>query len=708
MKKRRRHFPVIMLLLALLISLSAPAATRELYQAATSYSNAKEFYESTALDGEPYHAEIINGTIYYATSAKLASSSTSLRYHTIGFDIEFSGNGHTVSFTVQRTGGSMVEINSYKDSTHEYLLYAIDDDTLFHLANVSDPATASSVLSASTIQVKMNAILTTKENGEPKGGITENGSGGFTPWGSIYRLKNSSDLSAIKRIFTGHGFTSYINIIEELDNHLLQIRYQVQGRNSTSSTTATVGNGYSITDGFLSQNGNIYIQKQRVLQQTNLLQPSNLHLQKEGYHLESGSEWITMDGRMFHSATSYMPQTIDSAVGAQDTDITLYANWKANTFTVNYDANGGSGSVLPTDFTYDQKQTLHENTFQRAGYTLKPGAEWNTKADGTGTSYSSSQRVSNLTSANGGTVTLYANWEPIVAKIHLDQQGGSGGTNDIYEKYGVGFYSNAACSTTLSTISLPGKTGYTCVGYYSSLLGTGKQIINNKGIVQVNPQYYINDETIYAHFTPNTYMITFDRQGGTLGTGSATATYDAYFPTANRPVKEGYAFQGYYVQPNGKGTQYYNENMACDDIYKFTKNLTLYAYWLDESAPTIALKTSADSWTNQKITLTVTASDIGSGLKSVQIYKVADDGNLTLVAQNNSCNGAATATLSYINPTEGIHRYKAVATDAAGNFAEAYNVVYYDVTPPKGELLSSSTSGTTLFFQIHITDVNIK
>ena len=47
----------IVFLLFLFISVCAVIVSKENYQAATSYTNAKEFYESTALDGEPYHSE---------------------------------------------------------------------------------------------------------------------------------------------------------------------------------------------------------------------------------------------------------------------------------------------------------------------------------------------------------------------------------------------------------------------------------------------------------------------------------------------------------------------------------------------------------------------------------------------------------------------------------------------------------------------------
>ena len=92
----------------LFLCLCLKPGTKENFQAATSkYTNAKEFYESTALKGEPYHSESWNGAVYYATYAKLASSSVGTKYSTVGFDITLSGNGHSVSFAVERFGQSV-------------------------------------------------------------------------------------------------------------------------------------------------------------------------------------------------------------------------------------------------------------------------------------------------------------------------------------------------------------------------------------------------------------------------------------------------------------------------------------------------------------------------------------------------------------------------------------------------------------------------
>ncbi len=105
-------------------------------------------------------------------------------------------------------------------------------------------------------------------------------------------------------------------------------------------------------------------------------------------------------------------------------DITLYAKWTANTYTVVYNANGGSGSMSDQSFTYDGQQNLSANTFTYPG-KLFDG--WNTAANGSGTSYSDGQSVPNVTATNGARVTLYAQW-----KTAPGYPTGSGTASDPY------------------------------------------------------------------------------------------------------------------------------------------------------------------------------------------------------------------------------------------------------------------------------------
>lgn len=895
--KKKRKFITVCLLFALLVGLIQSLCNTETYQAATSYTNAKEFYESTTRVDRLYHAEAAFGRVYYATQAKLAYSSTNKKYYTVGFDVTLSGNGRSVSFTVQREGGSMTQIDIQKDGGYEYILYAITEDKLFELATKANSTNAAYVLSASTINVRMDAIMTTKEGSKIKGGITENGSGGFIPWGTIYRLKDSSDLKKMKEIFSGHTFESYKEIYADLENYLLNVRYAVNGTpaiSENSSTKATVNSSYRLEnytkDGVVTpyvlynSNKTPYTSSGRTLNQIGILNPSSVGLSKTGYHLPSGNEWITASSVYFAGNRSYQAMTISPAVGYKDEDITFYANWQPNTIKINYNANGGKGTISSTETVYDKETYLSKNTFTRTGHKLKTGAEWNTKKDGTGTSYSSGQLATNM--ITGGEITLYANWEPCVYKITLDNQDAdSAGTKQYYEKYSTGIYKESSCKNKLSKITLPTKKGYTFGGYYTSANGKGTQYVNasgtvlsktttftaddtlyaywipntyeivyhpnfngntirmentqatydrsvfltacqylrtgykfigwsttetgavvyedlqsvknltdtDKGVVNLYAQWeplifnitlwqgdgsggtenifqqyeigffskylngavsnsitkvtkpswtghtfqgyfaymdgtddalidslgnivmanttFTNDATIFARYKANQYKITMDKQGGTkgIGTDSVVVTYDESVSSIECPVKGDYTFQGYYTQTGGKGTMIYNEyGSSTLARYLYTKSITVYAYWVDKTAPDVTLTVSQEEWTNEKVILTAEAGDYGSGLNSLMIYRVGSDESLTLVAQENNLNGAKTKTLTFVNTIEGIVRYKAVATDVEGNIAESFNVVYYDKTAPCGEVMEATINGTTFYFDIDITDINTR
>ena len=51
--------------------------------------------------------------------------------------------------------------------------------------------------------------------------------------------------------------------------------------------------------------------------------------------------------------------------------------------------------------------------------------------------------------------------------------------------------------------------------------------------------------TLYANWTANTYTVTFDKQSGTGGSDSVSATYGAAMPAATAPTRTGYTFSGY-------------------------------------------------------------------------------------------------------------------------------------------------------------------
>lgn len=104
--------------------------------------------------------------------------------------------------------------------------------------------------------------------------------------------------------------------------------------------------------------------------------------------------------------------TGDSLYGLAEEDgevITLYAYWYPISYSIIFDANGGSGVMQDMYFlSYDVDYDLFKNEYTRDGYTF---VGWNTKADGTGTSYSDQENIINLSNVDDDEITLYAQWK---------------------------------------------------------------------------------------------------------------------------------------------------------------------------------------------------------------------------------------------------------------------------------------------------------
>ena len=139
---------------------------------------------------------------------------------------------------------------------------------------------------------------------------------------------------------------------------------------------------------------------------------------------------------------------MDLLVGESFVSNEIQAAFQSSLFAVNFDANKGTGTMPPQGFMKNTPTALNANIFTRSYYTFNG---WNTKADGTGTSYSDGAEVS-LT----GSITLYAQWKPIQYVISYDLQGG---TNNA---------ENPATYTIESptiTLKAPTKTNYDFVGW---------------------------------------------------------------------------------------------------------------------------------------------------------------------------------------------------------------------------------------------------
>lgn len=132
----------------------------------------------------------------------------------------------------------------------------------------------------------------------------------------------------------------------------------------------------------------------------------------------------TAPTRTGYTLDGWYTEPIDGTKWDFETDevkgnLTLYAHWKANQYTVTFDQNAAdaAGKMDNQTFTYDQSQNLTQNAFTRPGYTF---AGWNTEADGSGTPYADQAAVKNLSAEADGSITLYAQWKLDTPTVTLE------------------------------------------------------------------------------------------------------------------------------------------------------------------------------------------------------------------------------------------------------------------------------------------------
>ena len=143
------------------------------------------------------------------------------------------------------------------------------------------------------------------------------------------------------------------------------------------------------------------------------------------------NRWTTApDG----TGNSYTDQFEIRDIAAAGETVTLYAQWTANTYKVYYDANGGEGTMEPSEHTYDVEKKLSTNTFSRTGYTF---LGWSEEKDAVDAKYVPDASVKNLRSDAEAEITLYAVWDGNAYTVTYDGNGGTGTTGATQHKYGT-------------------------------------------------------------------------------------------------------------------------------------------------------------------------------------------------------------------------------------------------------------------------------
>ena len=143
-------------------------------------------------------------------------------------------------------------------------------------------------------------------------------------------------------------------------------------------------------------------------------------------------------------------------------------------------------------------------------------------------------------------------------------------------------------------ITLPTRDFYTFAGYYDTAATTGGTRYYTATGTSARTWDKTSDAELYARWTPKTYTVILDKNGGSSGTASVTATYGSAMPSISLPYRNGYTFVGYYdTNSDTGGTQYYNADGSSAHVWDKTSDATLYARWATRIY-TITLDKNAD------------------------------------------------------------------------------------------------------------------
>ena len=120
-------------------------------------------------------------------------------------------------------------------------------------------------------------------------------------------------------------------------------------------------------------------------------------------------------------------------------------------------------------------------------------------------------------------------------------------------------------NTAYGTLATCSRTGYTLNGWWTAASG-GTQVTTSTKMGSSNT-------TVYAHWTGNTYTVSFNANGGTTPTASKSVTYGSAYGTLPTPTYTGFEFLGWYTAASG-GTK-----ITSTSSVSTAGNHTLYAHW---------------------------------------------------------------------------------------------------------------------------------
>ena len=225
-----------------------------------------------------------------------------------------------------------------------------------------------------------------------------------------------------------------------------------------------------------------------------------------------------------------------------------------------------SGTVNAPTYAYDQLNPADSKTYVTnetcgAGATLiiNTQAQIGSSCDGGDTPTPDPQDTTDVDPPTPQPTQTYT--------LSYDENGGSGTMKEQTAEDGQ--------SLTVKANTFTAPAGYSFKEWNDNYKGSGTKYTAGQSVTMHN------DLTLYAVWSPNSYTITLNANGGTGGTTSVQAVFDEPMPNITIPSHEGYTFVGYFDAQN---KQYYDKNGSSMNSWVTPSNATLTAQWQENGS----------------------------------------------------------------------------------------------------------------------------
>lgn len=613
--------PVFMFAIAFIIGMKTDVK-------AGTWDNAADYYNTY---GDRCIFSVVNGQprVYFGSAGTIAVAGHT-RYRTIGWKVSLYQNGnYQESVYCSLNGNYINKFPSSNSNGTEYNLYYINFDSL--KSRFSNQAAINN--GAGTLYFDAVMSIVPAKSNTPNGTVDDWGNTTgevYDTFAGISKARGWGHPDDLRHYYNKSPEGLYRNVYVYKGTGISSVSGSgtyVYGAWATISATCSTGYDFNYWSNSSSSSSSFGVKVTSDLSYTAYGKPQTYtisynanggtgapgnQIKTYGYVLTLSSQKPTRTGYIFNywdgsDGGTYYP---GSSFGT-DADTVLTAHWTPITYYVSYNKNKPgkashdvSGIMTNSKHAYDNgisgngySNCLSSNQFSLKGWSFK---NWNTKADGTGVSYSNNSNIKNLTEKNGEVITLYAQWEPnIYMLLFEDEDATTPGSLMIYEKYDHGWYNDQDTKNKITNITIPKKVGMEFKGYNTKEDGTGIKYIDDKGNILASDHVFDSQYLyVYAQWTPATYKVDLDTQDATIaGTKVMYEKYSVGFfsnsVTTTKftndkitiPAKSNYTFAGYWTKQNtwetSLGEKIINNDGTINNVNtKFVENSKLYAKWI--------------------------------------------------------------------------------------------------------------------------------